>query len=191
MLEIGKTIISFDVLEEEFLCDLKKCKGACCIEGASGAPLTQKEATVIEELYDDFKGYMNEEGQRIAETEGMSMIDSDGDLVTPLLDNEACIYTYVDEEGITKCAIEKAFREGLIDFRKPISCYLFPIRISEYARFDAVNYEQVKICADARKCGRATKLPVYKFLKEPLIEKYGEDWYNKLEFAANEKPWEK
>ncbi|MFV0291288.1 MAG: DUF3109 family protein [Mangrovibacterium sp.] len=191
MLEIGKTIVSFDVLEKHFLCDLMKCKGACCVDGASGAPLTKKEAATIKELYPLFKENMQEEGIEIAENVGFSMIDSDGDLVTPLMSNEACIYVFEDEHGITKCGIEKAFREGKIDFRKPISCYLFPIRVTEYSRFDAVNYEQIDICSDARRCGGAEKVPVYQFLKQPLIEKYGKGWFDQLEYAATHRPWEK
>ncbi|MFV0555178.1 MAG: DUF3109 family protein [Mangrovibacterium sp.] len=191
MLEIGKTIVSFDVLDKHFLCDLLKCKGACCVEGASGAPLTKEEAIRIKALYPKFQENMSEEGREIAENGIFSMIDSDGDLVTPLMSNDACIYVHTDEQGITKCGIEKAFREGKIDFRKPISCYLFPIRITEYAKFDALNYEQVDICKDARICGGAEKLPVYQFLREPLIEKYGKAWYEQLEYAAKERPWEK
>ncbi|MFV0521249.1 MAG: DUF3109 family protein [Mangrovibacterium sp.] len=191
MLEIGKTIVSFDVIEEHFLCDLLKCKGACCVVGASGAPLTQEEALKIEEIYDDFKDEITTEGRQLVEVKGTSMIDSDGDLVTPLMSNEACAYVYSNEQGITMCGIEKAYRAGKVNFRKPISCYLFPIRITEYSKFDAVNYEQVDICEDARKCGGAEKLPVYKFLKEPLIEKYGKTWYEQLEYAAKERPWEK
>lgn len=191
MLEIGKTIVSFDVIEEHFLCNLLKCKGACCIDGVSGAPLTQEEAIIIEENYELFKDEITEEGRKVAEEQGTSTIDSDGDLVTPLMSNEACAYVYTNEQGITMCGIEKAFRAGKLSFRKPISCYLFPIRITEYARFDAVNYEEIDICKDAKACGGAEKLPVYKFLKEPLIEKYGKAWYDQLDYAATHRPWEK
>lgn len=190
MLEIGKTIISFDVLEEHFLCNLLKCKGACCVDGASGAPLSQKEAIIIEEKYPLFQNEITEEGRKIVETQGTSMIDSDGDLVTPLLSNEACAYTHTNPQGITMCGIEKAFRAGKINFRKPSSCYLFPIRITEYSKFDAINYEQVNICQEARTCGSTEKLPLYQFLKQPLIEKYGKAWYDQLEYAAKTRPWE-
>ncbi len=188
MIEIGKTIVSFDVLEEQFLCDLMKCKGACCVEGDSGAPLTQKEAIEIEKLYSRFEPYMTPEGRTVIEIQGTSMVDSDGDLVTPLVNNCECAYTFKDEHGITKCAIEKAFLEGKIKFRKPISCYLFPIRITEYKRFDAVNYQQLDICKEARECGKSQKLPLYKFLKDPLIQKYGESWYEQLCVAAENMP---
>ena len=191
MLEIGKTIVSFDVLEEHFLCDLMKCKGACCIEGDSGAPLTEEEALEIEKTYAEFEGYLPENHKAEVEKQGFSLIDEDGDLVTPLVNNRQCAYTFTDEKGILKCAIEKAYFEGKIDFRKPVSCHLFPIRISEYKRFDAVNYQQIDICKPGRECGSGQQVPLYKFLKEPLIRKYGKQWYEQLSIAAKETPWKK
>ncbi|MGV8091556.1 MAG: DUF3109 family protein [Mangrovibacterium sp.] len=189
MLEIGRTIISFDVLEEHFLCDLMKCKGACCVEGDSGAPLTKQEAVTIDEIYPLVEPYMSREGKAVAEVQGTSMIDHDGDLVTPLVNNRECVFTFRDEHGITKCAIEKAFLDGKVNFRKPVSCHLFPIRITEYKRFDAVNYQQLSICEPGRVCGGGLKLPLYQFLKEPLIRKYGAGWYGQLHDAAGQKPW--
>jgi hypothetical protein len=184
MIQIDKAIISLDVIEEYFLCDLMSCKGACCVEGSSGAPLTDDEAIMIELHYPDFENYMTEESKTETEIQGFSVIDRDGDLVTPLLNNKECVYSYIDESGITKCAIEKAYLEGIIPFRKPISCHLFPIRITEYDDFDAVNYQKIPICNSGRICGKENKLPLYKFLKEPLIRKYGEEWYKDLEVAA-------
>jgi len=143
MIQIDKAIISLDVIEEYFLCDLMSCKGACCVEGSSGAPLTDDEAIMIELHYPDFENYMTEESKTETEIQGFSVIDRDGDLVTPLLNNKECVYSYIDESGITKCAIEKAYLEGIIPFRKPISCHLFPIRITEYDDFDAVNYQKM------------------------------------------------
>ncbi len=190
MLEIGRAIVSFDIFEEHFLCDLMKCKGACCVEGDSGAPLTQEEAMTIEKIYPVVEPYMTPEGKTMVNLQGTSMVDSDGDLVTPLVNNRECAFTFTDEHGITKCAIEKAFLDGKVDFRKPVSCHLFPIRITEYKRFDAVNYQQLDICKSGRECGRAQKLPLYQFLKEPLIRKYGKNWYEQLLFAAKERPWQ-
>ncbi|WP_372776254.1 DUF3109 family protein [Mangrovibacterium sp.] len=190
MLEIGKTIVSFDVIEEHFLCDLLKCKGACCVEGESGAPLTKEEAVLIEQIYPDFEEYITEEGKQVVAQKGTSVIDSDGDLVTPLMSNEACAFVYTDDQGIIKCGIEKAFLEGKVDFRKPVSCHLFPIRITEYKRFDALNYQEIDICKPGRQCGIGQKLPLYQFLKEPLIRKYGKAWYEQLSFAAEQRPWE-
>lgn len=184
MIEIGRTIISQDIFEEQFLCDILKCKGACCEEGDSGAPLTKEEAEIIEREYDNFKDYLPGKHKHEIEKQGFSVIDSDGDLVTPLLNNRQCVYTFRDERGILKCGIEKAFLEGKTSFRKPVSCHLFPIRITEYKRYDAVNYQELSICREGKACGKAAKLPLYKFLKEPLIRKYGEEWYNEVEVAA-------
>lgn len=189
MLEIGKTIVSFDVLEEHFLCDLLKCRGACCVEGDSGAPLTQEEAVIIEQILSDVEPYMTNEGRAVVREKGTSVIDYDGDLVTPLVNNRECAFVYRDENGITKCAIEKAFLDGKTTFRKPVSCHLFPVRITAYKRFDAVNYQQLAICRPGRTCGKGQKLPLYQFLKEPLIRKYGSEWYEQLHYAAQQKPW--
>lgn len=184
MIEIGRTIISRDIFEEQFLCDLLKCKGACCEEGDSGAPLTKEEAEIIEQEYTNFSEYLPGKHKHDIEKQGFSVIDGDGDLVTPLLNNRQCVYTFTDERGILKCAIEKAFFEGKTKFRKPVSCHLFPIRITEYKRFDAVNYQELAICKPGKTCGKSAKLPLYKFLKEPLIRKYGEQWYSEVEIAA-------
>lgn len=189
MLEIGKTIVSFDVLEEYFLCDLMKCRGGCCVEGDSGAPLTEEEAVAIEELYPLVEPYMTCEGKSVVAMQGISMIDRDGDRVTPLVNNRECAFTFKDEHGITKCAIEKAFLDGKVQFQKPLSCHLFPVRITAYSRFDAVNYQQLRICKPGRVCGKAQKLPLYQFLKEPLTRKYGTEWFEQLHVAALQKPW--
>ena len=183
MLEIGDTILSLDVLEKQFLCDLLKCKGACCVEGDSGAPVTAEEVKAIEEAYPDVQAYISESHQAVIQTQGFAVIDFEGDLVTPLVENRQCVYTY-EEKGILKCGIEKAFFDGKTKFRKPVSCHLFPIRITEYKRFDAVNYQQIDICKPGRQCGKSEKLSLYVFLKEPLIRKYGEEWYEQLSYAA-------
>ncbi|WP_238767290.1 DUF3109 family protein [Maribellus maritimus] len=184
MIEIGRTLISLDVFEKHFLCDLLKCKGACCIEGDSGAPLTEEEAGTIEKDYAAYRAYLPKKHIREIEKQGFSVIDSDGDLVTPLVNNRQCAYSFYDGNGILKCSIEKAYFERKTTFRKPVSCHLFPIRITEYKRFDAVNYQELDICKPGRQCGSSNQLPLYKFLKEPLIRKYGEEWYNEVEIAA-------
>jgi hypothetical protein len=184
MIEIGRTIISRDLFEEHFLCDLLRCKGACCVEGDSGAPLAPGESEAIERDYDQFSGYLPENHQQEIALRGYSVIDREEEEVTPLVNNRQCAYSFYDENQILKCAIEKAYFEGKSDFRKPVSCHLFPIRITAYKRFDAVNYQQLDICRAGRECGRANKLPLYTFLKEPLIRKYGEDWYAQLEAAV-------
>ena len=185
MIQIGKAIVSFDIFDKQFLCDLNACKGACCVEGDSGAPLTKQEAKIIKKNYPIIKQYIEEKYQKVIAEKGCSVIDADGDLVTPLYNNRECVFTFRDEKGILKCGIEKAFLDGKIDFRKPVSCHLFPIRIQEYKDFDAVNYQQLDICKEARNCGLAAQLPLYKFLKEPLIRKYGAQWYEELEIAAD------
>jgi len=184
VVEIGRTIISRDIFEQHFLCDLLKCKGACCVEGDSGAPLTKVEAEIIEREYPNFQEYLSGKHQHEIEKQGFSVVDKDGDLVTPLINNRQCVYSFTDERGILKCAIEKAFIEGKTSFRKPVSCHLFPIRITEYKRYDAVNYQELAICIPGRECGKSAKLPLYKFLKEPLIRKYGEEWYGEVEAVA-------
>jgi hypothetical protein len=183
MIEIGRTIVSLDILEKHFLCDLLKCKGACCVEGDSGAPITQVEVAAIREAYPEVEPHITEEHRAEIQKQGFAVIDLDGDLVTPLVNNRQCVYSY-EEAGILKCGIERAFLEGKINFRKPVSCHLFPIRITEYKRFDAVNYQEIDICKPGRACGKSNELPLYVFLKEPLIRKYGEDWYEQLRYAA-------
>jgi hypothetical protein len=187
MLEIGRTVVSLDILEKQFLCDLLKCKGACCVEGDSGAPVTPEEAIEIGKAYPEVAPYLEESHQAEIRKQGFAVIDLDGDLVTPLVNNRQCAYTY-EEKGILKCGIEKAFLDGKINFRKPVSCHLFPIRITEYKRFDAVNYQKIDICKPGRDCGKSAQLPLYVFLKEPLIRKYGEEWYEQLTYAAENFP---
>jgi hypothetical protein len=184
MIQIGNTIISFDIFECKFLCDLAKCKGACCVEGDSGAPLTDEEAIEIELYYPVFQKYLPLQYKAEIKKNGTSVIDKDRELVTPLYKNKECVFTYPDKNGTTKCAIEKAYFNGEIPFWKPVSCHLFPIRITEHNDFDAVNYQQLQICEAGRTCGQKNILPLYKFLKEPLIRKYGEQWYQELEIAA-------
>ncbi len=185
VIEVGRALLSDDIIEEHFLCDVLKCKGACCIEGDSGAPLTDEEAIQIEKDYPLFEEYLPQKHKKEVEKQGYSVIDSDGDLVTPLVNNRQCVYSFYNDNGILQCAVEKAYFEGKIKSRKPISCHLFPIRITEYRDFDAVNYQQLRICKPGRQCGASQKLPLYKFLKEPLIKKYGEEWYKELEIAAD------
>lgn len=184
MIEIGRTILSRDLFEQHFVCDLLKCRGACCVEGDSGAPLSPEEAKTIEKDYPHFKDYLPAEHQLEIEKQGFSVIDQDNDLVTPLVNHRQCAYSFYDDKGILKCSIEKAFNEGKTSFRKPLSCHLFPIRITEYRRFDALNYEELDICKPGRECGKSLKMPLYRFLKGPLIRKYGEEWYSEVELAA-------
>lgn len=184
MLQIGKTLVSLDVIESKFVCDLDKCKGECCVAGDSGAPLEEAETKEIAAAYPVIKDMLQPEGIESVETYGTHTIDSDGDLVTPLIGgNRECAYT-IFENGIATCALEKAYFQGKISFRKPVSCHLYPIRIQKLKNFDAVNYDRWDVCSAACKLGEQLKVPVYKFLKDALIRKYGPEWYNELSLAA-------
>lgn len=180
MIEIGDTLVADDLLDQKFVCDLSACKGACCVDGDSGAPLDEEECSVVEEVYDVVKPYMTAEGIKEVEKQGNFVVDSDGDLSTPLVDNAACAYVYYDEKGITKCAIEKAYLKGETTFRKPISCYLFPVRLKQYSTFTAVNVQLIDICEPACSLGEKLKVPVYQFLEKPLIQRFGSEWYEAL-----------
>jgi hypothetical protein len=185
MLSIDRTVISMNLFDRKFCCDLDKCKGSCCRYGDSGAPLEEEEAVILEEIWTIVKKYMRAEGVSSVEEKGTSMVDSDGDTVTPLIGNDECAYAVV-EDGIFKCSIEQAWNDGKIKFRKPESCHLFPVRIKKYKEFDAVNYEEWKICKPALKKGEELDLPVYKFLKDPLLRVYGKNWYKEVEKSAND-----
>lgn len=184
MLQIGNTVVSLELLEEKFICDLEKCQGYCCVDGESGAPLEDGEKELIEKNYPRFKKYLREESCESIEKQGFAVTDRDGDLVTPLLDGEECVYT-IFENDIAKCGIEKAYFEKKISFRKPISCHLYPIRLKNlYDKVDAVNYHQWSVCEAARELGCEKNIRVYEFLKDALIRKYGENWYNELNDVA-------
>ncbi len=185
MFQIDKTIISEAIIQEDFVCNLSACKGGCCVGGDAGAPLEKEEIRILEELYPLVKPYMEKRGIEEVEKQGVWVTAEDGDLETPLVDNGACAYvTY--EEGKAICAIEKAYNDGVVDWKKPISCHLYPVRVNQYSEFSAVNYHQWDICDDACVLGRELQVPIYKFVKEALIRKFGEEWYQKLEQVARE-----
>ncbi len=186
MLQIGDTIISLELLDEHFVCDLAACKGECCIEGDNGAPLEEDEVKIIEDLLPVIWDDLTEVSKEVIRKQGVSYIDDDGEPVTSIVNGAECVFTYTDESGICKCAIEKAFREGKTDFYKPISCHLYPVRLQKYKEFLAVNYHRWNICNCARTLGGSLDVPVYRFLKEPLIRRFGEDWFNQLEIADKE-----
>lgn len=186
MLQIEDTIISFDLIERQFICDLDACKGACCIEGDSGAPITFDERDKIAEILPLIWDDLTPISQRLIEEEGVSYIDIEGDLVTQIVHGKECVFTYYDESGKCKCAIEKAYREGKTDFYKPISCHLYPVRLKDYDGFTAVNVHRWKICKCAEVLGRKEGVMLYQFLKEPLVRKFGEEWWDQLNIAAKE-----
>lgn len=183
MLQIGDVILSLDIVEKKFLCDIGKCKGACCEHGDAGAPLEAEEEAILEEIYPQVKPFLREEGILAIEEQGFAVLDIEADLVTPLRDGKECAFT-IYEGGIAQCGIEKAYEAGLIDFKKPISCELYPIRAKKYSSFEGLNYDQWDLCKVAEVLGEKKGLPVYKFLKNPLIRKYGETWYEELEKTA-------
>ena len=189
MIQIDDKLISEDLFSEEFVCNLAKCKGICCVEGDAGAPLDEDETRILDEIYPKIKSYLRPEGIQAIEEQGSYTLDFEGDLVTPLVNNAECAYVIFDEKGYTKCAIEKAYEDGVIDWQKPISCHLYPIRITEYSNFSAINYHEWDICSDACTLGKELGVKVYQFLKKPLIRKYGEEFYQTLSEAAEE--WEK
>jgi hypothetical protein len=183
MIQIDRTLISDEVFEKKFVCDLSACKGACCVEGESGAPLDEDELEKLEQVYDEVVPFMRQEGVDAIAEQGLFVLDWDGDYTTPLVDGAECAYVTFDERGIAKCAIDTAYRAGKIDWQKPISCHLYPIRITKLKDFDALNYHHWPICEPACSCGDKLDVRVFKFLKEPLIRKYGEEWYKDLEAA--------
>lgn len=185
MIRIDDTLISLDLLEKKFCCNLKKCKGQCCIDGDSGAPLTAEEVELLPIIIEKVKQYMRPEGIEAIEMQGTHVIDSDNETVTPLIDGKECAYT-IFENNIAYCAIEKAWKENKIDFRKPVSCHLYPVRVKSYNDFVAVNYDIWKICEPARILGSKKGVLVYEFLKEALIRRFGRSWYNQLDIAAKE-----
>lgn len=183
MLQIDKTIISFDILEKEFACDLKKCKGSCCVEGDAGAPLEENEIKILKKIFPKIKSYIRTDGVEAIEKHGVFTIDEDGDKVTTLINNKDCAFSYIDL-GVVKCAIEKAYFDKKIKFRKPISCHLYPIRITKYDTFDAINYHRNDICNPALLLGSMSGLKLYQYLEEPLTRKYGRRWYKKMKIAV-------
>ncbi len=184
MVEIGNTLVSFQLFETHFLCPLHQCKGQCCIDGDAGAPLTEEEARKIEELLPKIWDLLSDEAKAVIEQQGVAYHDADGDLVTSIVNNANCVFTCQNEDGICGCAIEKAYREGKVDFLKPISCHLYPVRLNHYKDFTAVNLHRWEICDCAVKYGKEQGVVAYKFLREPLIRCFGEAWYQELEKAA-------
>ncbi len=185
MIAIDKTLISEDLLEKKFVCDLNACKGACCVAGDSGAPLEKDELPILDSILEKVKPYMVKKGIKAVEKYGSYVIDGDGDYTTALVSPGAeCAFVFFDENKIAKCAIEQAYYDGKIDWKKPISCHLYPVRITAHKEYDAVNYDKWSICKPACECGAKLDVPVYKFLKEPLIRKYGKDWFKQLEKSA-------
>ncbi len=189
MIVIDDKTISDDVVEEQFVCDLAACKGACCTAGDFGAPLDKSELQILDDIYDKVKPYLTPEGIATIEKEGKYVyVKENKEWCTTLMNKtEGCAWLVRDKHGMVGCGIEQAYNDKVIDWKKPISCHLYPIRITKYKHYDAVNYERWHVCKAACKNGKALKVPVYKFLKDALIRKYGADFYETLELTVQHK----
>jgi hypothetical protein len=181
MIILDKTLISQHIIDTKFVCDLNKCKGACCVEGDSGAPLEMDELSILDEIYEKVKPYLPSKNIESIEKKGLYEVDKEGDFCTTTVGNRECVFAILDAKKVWSCGIEKAHNDGLIDFKKPISCHLYPIRITKTNENELLNYSEWDVCSPACSLGKSLEVPVYKFLKEPLIRKFGNDWYNALE----------
>ncbi len=179
MLKIENVLVSDDLKNNYFACHLKACSGDCCVEGDAGAPLEEEEISVLEDYIDEVKPFMSDQGKEVIEKNGVFDYDADGDYVTPLVNHRECAFVY-KENNINFCAIEKAFLDGKIKFQKPVSCHLYPVRLSKVGEFTAVNYHKWNICAPAIIKGRQEGIPLYVYLKTSFIRKFGAEWYNKF-----------
>lgn len=181
MIVLQNTVISDDLKDRFFVCNLEKCKGACCVEGDLGAPLEEEELQVLADNYEQIKPYLSEAGRQAIEEQGLYIKDWEDDYSTTTIGNRECAYAIYDDDLTLKCGIEQAYLDGKISWKKPISCHLYPIRITKYDGFEALNYDKWSICSPACSFGADLGVRVYQFLKEPLIRKYGAEWYQELE----------
>lgn len=184
MFQLGKTIVSEDILEKDFVCNLSACKGSCCVNGEAGAPLEKEETQILEGIFSKVKPFLRKEGIEVIEKEGAWVTSEWGELETPLLEGAECAYVIFDEKNTALCGIEEAYNKGVINYKKPVSCHLYPIRVKSYSEFAAVNYHKWDICNDACTLGKELQIPIYKFVKKALIRKFGENWYAELEKVA-------
>lgn len=180
LVEIDDKIVSTDLFSKKFVCDLSRCKGACCVKGSGGAPLTEKEVELIEENLEAIKPFMSDEGIKTVKNEGVYYLDEDDAPATKLIDKKECCFVYFDKSNTAKCSIETAYKAGKIKFNKPQSCHLYPIRIKEFNEFTAINYEVWDICDAACSLGKSLQVPVYKFLKEPITRVFGVSFFEEL-----------
>ena len=187
MIEIDNILVSDDVVKAQFVCDLIKCKGGCCEDGDAGAPLSKEETQILEDNFEILKPYLTKEGLEEIEKKGKYYYDRSFGWVTPTIDGKICAYGYRDNKGIIKCGIEQAYLDGKISWKKPLTCHLYPIKTKKTKTYELVNYEpRETLCSPACKLGKKLQVPVYVFLKEALIRKYGEAFYTLLEQIANQ-----
>ena len=189
MFLIQNTLVSLDVLEKEFCCDLDKCRGCCCIEGDAGAPISDDEVKQIEAILPVLLPEMTKEAREVVAGQGISYLDPSGEQVTSIVNDKDCVFARTDHNGWCYCLIEKAYNAGKIGFKKPVSCHLYPIRLTKVGDLTGVEYHRWDICHCGRQLGKKLHIPLYKFLREPLIRRFGEEWYAELELTASE--WEK
>ncbi len=182
MMEIGDKVVSLDLISCKFACDLEQCRGVCCVEGESGAPLEPEELQILEEEYPGIRPFLRDEGLRAIEAQGKWVVDADQETVTPLIGGKECAYV-VFEGSTARCGIERAYEAGATSLQKPISCHIYPIRLKQYKGFTAVNYDRWPICDPARAYGEKMNIPVFRFLRQAIIRKYGEEFYRKLEIV--------
>lgn len=188
MIQIDDTIVSLDIFKQQFLCDFQACKGICCVEGESGAPLDVEEIDKLKEVLPVIWEDLSSEAQAIIDKQGVAYVDEDGDWVTSIVNGKDCVFTCYDDKGNCLCAIEKAYREGKIDWQKPISCHLYPIRLSTVGqdKLTALNYHRWPVCDGACKLGREKGVAIYESCKDALIRRFGERWYEELVDVARE-----
>lgn len=185
MFQLGDTLVSEDLLKEHFACDLSQCKGACCVEGEAGAPLSAEEVQQLAKDYDAIAPFLNEAGRKAIAAQGTSIVAKDKSLETPLVDGAACAYATFDERGWAHCGIEQAHQARAVDWKKPISCHLYPVRVKDYSVFTAVNYHRWQICSAGCANGKQMQMPLYRFVAEALQKKFGADWFAELERVAS------
>ena len=187
MIEIDNVLINDEVVNAQFVCDLVKCKGGCCEDGDAGAPLSKEETQILNDNFDIIKPYLTPEGIEEIERKGRYYYDKSFGWVTPTINGKICAYGHYDNKGIIKCGIEQAYLEGKITWKKPLTCHLYPIKTKKTKTYEVVNYEpRETLCRPACKLGKKLKVPVYVFLKEALIRKYGEDFYTLLDQIAHQ-----
>lgn len=184
MLQIGNVLASLDIVQRFFCCNLDKCLGECCIEGDAGAPITTEEYDKLKEILPIVWDDLLPAAQAVVEQQGVGYVDSEGDLVTSIVNGRNCVFTCYGPNGLCQCAIEKAFREGKTDFQKPVSCHLYPARVTDYPTFSAINYHRWKICKAAETLGRQKGIRLYQFLEAPLTRRFGKDWYDEFKTAC-------
>ena len=184
MFQIGKTIVSEEIIENDFVCNLNACKGTCCIDGEAGAPVEDGETEILVDIYKDVKPFLRAEGIAAIEAQGAFVKGEDGEWETPLVHKSECAYVIFSANGTAKCGIEEAYNQGVVSWKKPISCHLYPIRVREYTELTAVNYHKWEICDPACSLGTELQVPIYKFVKEALVRKFGTAWYDELEEVA-------